>query len=103
MCEEGEDKAYGKSAIFLRPIKEGYGYYAFEYAGGFWCTMGGVKTDATLRALNAENEPVPGIYIGGMEMGSAFGRTYYDISATGSGLSIASGAIAADAIEEYLK
>ena len=103
MCEEGEDNAYGKSAIFLRPIKEGYGYYAFEYAGGFWCTMGGVKTDATLRALNAENEPVPGIYIGGMEMGSAFGRTYYDISATGSGLSIASGAIAADAIEEYIK
>ena len=102
MCETGVDEEFGKSQIFMRPIKEGCGYYAFEYAGGFWCTMGGVKTDATLRALNEENEAIPGIYIGGMEMGSAFGRTYYDISATGSGLSIASGIIGAEAIAEYI-
>ena len=83
-------------------IKEGYGYYAFSYVGGFWCTLGGVKTDARLRALNAEDQPVPGLYIGGTEMGSAFGRTYYDIAATGSGLAIASGVIAAEEMVKYV-
>lgn len=102
LCAAGEDRDFGKASMFLTGIKEGYGYYAFSYVGGFWCTLGGVKTDARLRALNAEDQPVPGLYIGGTEMGSAFGRTYYDIAATGSGLAIASGVIAAEEMVKYV-
>ena len=101
-CEKGKDEEFGKASHFLTPIAEGKGYYAFEYTCGYWCTIGGIKTDAQLRALDANDKPIGGLYIGGTEMGSAFGTTYYDIPANGSGLSIASGALAADKISEYI-
>lgn len=102
MCRNSEDKDYFKNPMFLKEIKEGKGYYAFEYAGSYWCTIGGVISDAKLRVLNENKEPIPGVYIGGAEMGSAFGRTYYDIAATCAGLSVASGVVAANSIISYV-
>ena len=87
--------------MFMREIKEGKGYYAFEYAGSYWCTLGGVKTDAKLRVLDVNKKPITGVYAGGAEMGCAFGDTYYDICATCAGLSVASGVVAANSIMSY--
>ena len=86
----------------MKEIKDGKGYYAFEYAGSYWCTLGGVKTDAKLRVLDSYKKPIPGIYVGGAEMGSAFSDTYYDICATCAGLSVASGVVAANSIMLYV-
>lgn len=102
MCRQKIDTDFGKSSMFLTEIKEGAGYYAFEYVGSYWCTLGGVKSDAHLRVLDKNNNVIPGMFVGGAEMGSAFGRTYYDISATCAGLSIASGVIAADEMSAYM-
>ena len=101
MCRNGEDTEHFKSPMFMREIKEGKGYYAFEYAGSYWCTLGGVKTDAKLRVLDVNKKPITGVYAGGAEMGSAFGDTYYDICATCAGLSVASGVVAANSIMSY--
>ncbi len=102
MCRKGADADFGKSKMFLTEIKQGSGYYAFEYSGSYWCTIGGVKSDAALHILNSDNEIIPGAFVGGNEMGSAFGSTYYDIAATCAGLSISSGVVAANSIISYL-
>lgn len=102
ICKRGVDTDFGKSKMFLTEIKEGSGYYAFEYSGSYWCTLGGVKSDAGLHILNHDNGIIPGAFVGGNEMGSAFGRTYYDVAATCAGLSVASGVIAADSIISYV-
>lgn len=103
MCEKGEDTDYGKNPLFLTKIQEGKGYYAFEYGEGYWCTLGGVKSTARLNIVDKNNNIIPGAFVGGNEMGSAFGRTYSDIAATCAGLSVASGVLAAKSITEYVK
>ena len=102
MCKKGLDEEFQKSPHFMKEIKGESGYYAFEYSGSYWCTLGGVKSDGGLRIMLDSNKPIPGAYVGGCEMGSAFGRTYYDVPGSCAGLSIASGALAADEIIKYI-
>ena len=56
-----------------------------------------------LTALDADNKPIDGLFIGGLNMGSAFCRPYYDIPGTACGLSIASGVTGAKEIIQYLE
>lgn len=102
ICRNGKDTDFGKNEMFLKEIKEGCGYYAFEYAGSYWCTIGGIKSDANLHVVDGNNEIIPGVFIGGAEMGSAFGRTYYDVAAACAGLSVSSGVVGANSIISYL-
>lgn len=102
MCRTGEDADFGKDVAFLTEIQEGKGYYAFEYCGGYWTTLGGIRTDAALVAVDENNDPIPGVFVGGANMGSAFCRPYYDIPGSCCGLSIASGILAAKGIIDYL-
>lgn len=102
MCRKGVDTDFGKSEMFLTELKQESGYYAFEYTGSYWCTIGGVKSDDSLHILDRNNETISGAFVGGNEMGSAFGSTYYDIAATCAGLSVSSGVLAANAIISYL-
>ena len=89
--------------MFLTEIKDGKGYYLFEYQSAYWATIGGIRTNDRLTALDADNKPIDGLFIGGLNMGSAFCRPYYDIPGTACGLSIASGVTGAKEIIQYLK
>ena len=66
-------------------------------------TIGGIRTNDRLTALDADNKPIGGLFIGGLNMGSAFCRPYYDIPGTACGLSIASGVTGAKEIIQYLE
>ena len=103
MCAAGVDTEFGKNPIFLTPIKEGKGYYLFEYNAAFWCTLGGIRTNANLVALDGNNEEIPGLYIGGVNMGSAFCRPYYDIKGSACGLSVASGVLGGKNMIAYIE
>ena len=103
LCQAGKDTQFGKDPMFLTPIKEGKGYYLFEYNAAYWTTLGGVRTNDHLIALTGDNEPIEGLYIGGVNMGSAFCRPYYDIKGAACGLSIASGVMAATEMISYIE
>ena len=102
-CQSKEDADFGKDPMFLTEIKDGKGYYLFEYQSAYWATLGGIRTNDRLTALDADNRPIDGLFIGGLNMGSAFCRPYYDIPGTACGLSIASGVTAAKEIIQYLE
>lgn len=101
LCEAGEDLDFHKDSCFLQEVKEGP-FYAFEYNLSYFSAIGGIRTDGQLRALTPNREVIPGLYVGGLEMGSAFGNAYYDYKGAACGLSLASGILGATGMIEYL-
>lgn len=94
MCEKKEDVQFGKAAEFLIPVRQSP-YYIFEYEPACWCTLGGIRTDSRLQALDASGRAIPGLYVAGAENGSMFSVPYYDNEGAALGLSLGSGIYAA--------
>ena len=64
-CANGEDRDFGKSADFLRPIPEKGPYYAV-YGGRFSeASMGGVTVNGNCEVVRNDGTPIPGLYAGG--------------------------------------
>lgn len=101
-CQDGVDAQFGKEAMYLSEIKEGPFYIVQNQFSG-WSTIGGVRVDESLRALNDDNKSIPGLYVVGSDAGSLFCTPYYDIPGSFYGLSIDSGAIAGKEAAAYSK
>lgn len=100
----GKDSLFLKTPEFLQPIEDdSAAYYAFEYNPSAFNTFGGPRTDEQCRVLNADSDPIPGLYMAGVENGSLFCSPYYAVGGSCSGLSIASGRVAARAMAEYVQ
>lgn len=102
MCANGQDTQFYKDATFLTPISEGP-FYVFEYEPSAWCTLGGVKVDDSLRVVNADNEPIKGLYAAGVDAGSLFTAPYYDNEGSALGLSLGSGTLAGRNMATYVE
>ena len=96
-CETGVDEEYGKEVHFLKAVKTAP-FYAFEYVPSCWSTNGGVKVDSHLRAVDADNKAIPGLYVAGVDQGSVYSVPYYTNEGSSVGLAIGSGAYVADEI-----
>ena len=104
MVAAKDDTEFYKREEFLWPVEDGSSvYYAFEYNPSAFNTFGGARTDDDCRVLDVDLEPIPGLYVGGVENGSLFCTPYYDCGGSCSGLSMASGRIAAQHMAEYIK
>ncbi|WP_304427141.1 FAD-binding protein [uncultured Adlercreutzia sp.] len=100
----GKDSLFLKTPEFLQPIEDdSAAYYAFEYNPSAFNTFGGPRTDEQCRVLNVDSDPIPGLYMAGVENGSLFCSPYYAVGGSCSGLSIASGRVAARAMAEYVQ
>lgn len=96
-CEAGADSDFGKDAAFLKPVKTAP-FYAFEYVPSAWGTNGGVKVDSHLRAMDKDNNPIPGLYVAGVDQGSAYCVPYYTNPGASVGLALGSGVYVAEEI-----
>ena len=89
-AESGQDPAFGKgSRAYNRyqgdalhgpnpcvaPIKDGP-FYAIKLVIGDLGTYAGIKTDENARALDANNQPITGLYAAGNDMASIMGGNY---------------------------
>lgn len=101
MCAAGKDTQFYKDPAFLTSVSEGP-FYVFEYEPSAWGTLGGVKVDSHLRALTAGNEPIPGLYVAGVDAGSMYTTPYYSNEGAALGLAMASGTWAAKEITAYV-
>lgn len=101
-CQDGVDAQFGKEAMYLSEIKEGPFYIVQNQFSG-WSTIGGVRVDESLRALNDDNKAIPGLYVVGSDAGSLFCTPYYDIPGSFYGLAIDSGSIAGKEAAAYSK
>jgi succinate dehydrogenase/fumarate reductase flavoprotein subunit len=89
-AREGEDPEFGRGST---PFNRGSGdpdhrpnpslapiekppYYAIKVLPGSFGTFAGLKTDARSRVLNADGEPIPGLYAAGSDQANVMGGHY---------------------------
>ena len=68
-CTKGEDEAFGKAASALIPLEEGP-FYIFETIPNVKNTYGGLVIDNCARVLNADGDPIVGLYAVGETAGN---------------------------------
>lgn len=102
MCAAGSDERYYKDSYLMKELS-GDTYYVVEYEPSCWCTFGGVKTDAYCRALTPAQEPIPGLYVAGVDNGSLYCSPYYENEGATLGLAYTSGIVAAEYMVDYVK
>lgn len=100
-CETGEDTEFFKRAEMLKAIDTDGPIHIIQYNPAAFNTAGGCRTDEFCRALTADFEPINGLYIAGVENGSLYGRPYYIVGGTMSGLSYSSGRLAGQQAGAY--
>ena len=79
LCRRGRDEDFGKEAKLLRPLDRWPLYIQFNTfhdVGRMMCTCGGLLTDETQNVLDADYEPIPGLYATGNCCGRRFGPQY---------------------------
>jgi hypothetical protein len=85
LCAKGHDDDFGKVATRMLPVSTPPFYATkFEQTSMLVC-CGGIKCDEQLRALDADDEIVPGLYVAGNTMG---GRFLVEYPVTVAGISL---------------
>ena len=90
-CQNGHDDEMFKEAQFLRELAEGP-FYAIELEAAAWVTLGGIKTDGHCRAVNADSQPIEGLFIAGVD-GDFWAVPYFQ-GGSCQGFCVASGYLA---------
>lgn len=101
-CEKGTDEQFGANPWYLSPVKQGP-FYVVQNEPSAWSTFGGIRIDENCRAMNCENQVIPGLYVCGTDAGSLYYSPYYDIPGYCYGLCIDSGLIAAKEAAKFVK
>ena len=103
MCENGADELWGKDPQYMIAL-ENPPYYIAEPINAMFTTIGGVATNRNAQAIDAKHQPIPNLYVVGVE-GCMLYRNVYTIGTPGScsGNSINTARVAAKhAIENCL-
>ncbi|MBM6999181.1 FAD-binding protein [bacterium] len=75
LASKGVDEDHGKAPWRLSNIDQPP-YYAAKMAGWALATLGGIRVNADMQAITADGEPIPGLYIGGLDSGNFFNGNY---------------------------
>ena len=90
LCAAGADTDFGKDPSLMLGLTTPpyYGYKGAKKVGKIMVTVGGLLVDADGRVLDADYNPVPGLYAAGNASGGRFGWQYFT-SIAGQSLSMA--------------
>lgn len=75
LCATGVDEDMYKPAAYLRPLKTPP-FYGLMSKNTFVITINGIKIDGNMRAIDENNEAIPGLYIAGVDASGLYGDTY---------------------------
>lgn len=75
LCEAGEDVDFYKESHFLFPIKQGP-FYAAKVAPGLLAVVGGIHISDNFEVLDAEDNPIEGLYAIGNCSGDMYAYDY---------------------------
>lgn len=76
-CAAGKDEQFYKPACFLRSVATGP-FYAFAYEPSAWVTIGGIRTNDRLQAIDSAGMPIEGLYVAGADNGTLMSAPYCD-------------------------
>jgi fumarate reductase flavoprotein subunit len=93
MVKAGKDSQFFKSAKYLYSLDKGP-YYAVKITTRCLGTLGGVKIDEEIRAVNEKGRPIPGLWVAGADAGGMYGNSYVQVEGGTLGFAYTSGRIA---------
>jgi fumarate reductase flavoprotein subunit len=101
-CEKGHDDLFAKEPKYLRALK-GPKFYALKCNLVFLGTLGGIKINHRMEVVDKKENPISGLYAGGMDAGGIYGDSY-DVKTCGGTLAFAvnSGRIAGRSALKYI-
>ena len=101
-CEKGHDDLFAKNPKYLRPLR-GPKFYALKSNLVFLGTLGGIKINHRMEVVDKKENPIPGLYAGGMDAGGIYGDSY-DVKTCGGTLAfgVNSGRIAGKNALKYI-
>lgn len=96
------DEIFNKNMDYLRPVKTGP-FYAVRMMPAALGTLGGVKINEKMQAMNKDGDAIPGLYVTGNDAGGMYGDTYDLLLGGGTfGFALNSGRIAAENALDYM-
>jgi succinate dehydrogenase/fumarate reductase flavoprotein subunit len=75
LCAKGEDTDYHKDPILMTPLKDGP-FYAMQVGASVLVIVGGLLVDTNSQCLNADKDPIPGLFAVGNVQGGLFANDY---------------------------
>lgn len=109
MCDAGRDEDWGCDPGFLFPIKKAPFFGVAwknkkDIVRGGLCVHGGVCTDGNYNVVDADKNPIPGLFAAGNCCGQRYAVQYHTPTAGNScGSALTTGYVAAECIEKYVK
>lgn len=101
-CSKGHDDLFAKNPKFLRPLK-GPNFYALKSNLVFLGTLGGIKINHKMEVVDKNENPILGLYAGGMDAGGIYGDSYDVVTCGGTlAFGVNSGRIAAKNALRYI-
>jgi fumarate reductase flavoprotein subunit len=101
-CEKGHDDLFAKEPKYLRPLKKPR-FYALKCNAVFLGTLGGIKINHKMEVVDKKENPIPGLYAGGMDAGGIYGDSYDVMTCGGTlGFAVNSGRIAGKNTLKYI-
>lgn len=98
-----KDEIFAKNFEYLRPIEKGP-FYATRMQPAALGTLGGVKINGKMEAVNKDGDSIPGLYVVGNDAGGMYGDSYDLLLGGGTfGFALNSGRIAAENALDYMK
>jgi fumarate reductase flavoprotein subunit len=104
LCSAGLDSEFGKNPYYLHALEDGP-YYALECADVIFGTCGTMYVSSDCECLDADYNPIPGLYAAGTDAGGLYGDSY-DVNyspCSVAGWALSSGRIVAKNAEKYIK
>jgi len=102
-AKAGRDPKYRKDPKYLRPCMKGP-FYAIKMETGIMISMGAMKINDHMQAIDANGDVIPGLYCVGCDAGGLFGESYQlTIPGSANGFALTSGWLTADDIAEKVK
>lgn len=104
MCDENLDSQFHKNPTYMRPItgRKG-GYIAVRFYIAAYGTIGGVRTNKYGEVLDADQNPVPGLYSAGSDCNTIYGDSYnFTLPGNTMGFALSSGRMAMESIVDYI-
>jgi fumarate reductase flavoprotein subunit len=101
-CAKGHDGLFAKNPKYLRPLK-GPKFHALKSNLVFLGTLGGIKINHKMEVVDKKENPIPGLYAGGMDAGGIYGDSYDVITCGGTlAFGVNSGRIAGKNALKYI-
>lgn len=95
-CDRGYDSLFVKDRRHLLPLRTPP-YYAIRCKADYLDTIGGIKINERMEVLDKQDNPIPGLYAGGVDVGGWSSDTYCaQLSGGTLGFAFTSGRIAAE-------